>query len=172
MASTSYQTFLTIATFSTRFVETCNSRPLFCSSKFRRLTVLDALSLESAISMEEVRQAVWSCSSSKAPGPDGINFNFIKKYWDLLRNDFFACVKYFETFGQLVKGCNASFIALVPKVQDPIEMCDYRPISLIGCAYKVIAKILATRLSKVMPKIISPNQTAFISGGKFLMGFL
>ncbi|GJY88753.1 putative RNA-directed DNA polymerase [Tanacetum coccineum] len=125
--------------FSTRFVETCNSRSLFRSSKFRRLTVLDALSLESAISTEEVRKAVWSCSGSKAPGPDG---------------------------------SNASFISLVPKVQDPIEMCDYPPISLIGCAYKVIAKKLATRLSKVMSKIISPNQTAFISGRKILDGVL
>ncbi|GJZ74574.1 reverse transcriptase domain, reverse transcriptase zinc-binding domain protein [Tanacetum coccineum] len=51
-------------------------------------------------------------------------------------------------------------------------MCDYRPISLIGCAYKVITKILATRLFKVMPKIISPNQTAFISGRQILDGVL
>ncbi|GJT94145.1 RNA-directed DNA polymerase, eukaryota [Tanacetum coccineum] len=158
--------------FSTRFVEPCNSRPLFRSNKFRRLTVLDALSLESAILMEEVRQAVWSCSGSKAPGPYGINFNFIKKYDDIMRNDFFTCIKQFETFGQLVKGCNASFISLVPKVQDPIEMCNYRPISLIGCVYKVIVKVLATRLSKVMPKIISSNQTTFISCRQILDGVL
>ena len=51
-------------------------------------------------------------------------------------------------------------------------MCDYRSISLISCVYKVIAKILATRLSKVMPKILFPNQTTFISGRKILDGVL
>ncbi|GKC97532.1 cysteine-rich receptor-like protein kinase, partial [Tanacetum coccineum] len=55
---------------------------------------------------------------------------------------------------------------------DPLCFSDYRPISLIGCAYKVISKVLANRLSKVIGSIISPNQLAFIAGRQILDGCL
>ncbi|GJU62417.1 RNA-directed DNA polymerase, eukaryota, reverse transcriptase zinc-binding domain protein [Tanacetum coccineum] len=47
------------------------------------------------------------------------------------------------------KGCNSSFIALIPKVSNATLVMDFRPISLIGCQYKIIGKILANRLSKI-----------------------
>ncbi|GKC67751.1 hypothetical protein Tco_1100349 [Tanacetum coccineum] len=54
------------------------------------------------------------------------------KYWEILRGDVFSCVKHVERYGHLAKGCTPSFIALIPKCSDPIEITDYRPISLIG----------------------------------------
>jgi len=66
------------------------------------------------------------------------------------------------------RGCNASFIALLPKVSEPQNLNDYRPISLIGCIYKIVAKILANRLKKVMPFIIDERQSAFIEGRHLL----
>ncbi|GKD97798.1 RNA-directed DNA polymerase, eukaryota, reverse transcriptase zinc-binding domain protein [Tanacetum coccineum] len=56
----------------------------------------------------------------------------------------------------------SSFITLVPKVKDPLHITDYRPISLIGCQYKVITKVLANRLIQVVPSIVSQVQTAYI----------
>ncbi|GJQ89987.1 RNA-directed DNA polymerase, eukaryota [Tanacetum coccineum] len=67
-----------------------------------------------------------------------------------------------KTTGRLSRGVNPSFITLVSKIKDPIQISDFRPISLIGYVYKVISKVLASRLAKVIDKIISPNQTAFI----------
>lgn len=46
----------------------------------------------------------------------------------------------------------------------------YRPISLIGAYYKIIAKVLATRLSRVMDYVVSCEQIAFIKGIGFLDG--
>jgi len=60
------------------------------------------------------------------------------------------------------KGCNASFIALVPKKRNSLGMEDYRHISLVACVYKIISKILANRLKSVLPKIIDYSQSAFI----------
>ncbi|GJV16770.1 hypothetical protein Tco_1362093 [Tanacetum coccineum] len=60
----------------------------------------------------------------------------------------------FHETGTIHKGCNFSFISLLPKVRDPILLGDYRPISLIGCLYKIIAKILAMRLKSVISSII------------------
>ncbi|GJZ61349.1 putative RNA-directed DNA polymerase, eukaryota, reverse transcriptase zinc-binding domain protein [Tanacetum coccineum] len=61
---------------------------------------------------------------------------------------------------------------LIPKKKDPLGFFDFRPISLIGCVYKVISKILATRLAKVINSIIGPNQSAFIEGRQILYGCL
>ncbi|GJT84084.1 putative RNA-directed DNA polymerase, partial [Tanacetum coccineum] len=79
---------------------------------------------------------------------------------------------HFEATSTIANGCNPSFIVLIPKKQDPLSFSDYCPISLIGCIYKIISKILASRLAKVMPSIIGPNQTAFIAGRQILGGCL
>lgn len=68
----------------------------------------------------------------------------------------------FHTNGKIVRGFNLSFITLIPKKDKVITMNDFRLISLIGCVYKIISKILVERLSKVMDNIISENQSAFV----------
>ncbi|GKC69668.1 hypothetical protein Tco_1115551, partial [Tanacetum coccineum] len=57
--------------------------------------------------------------------------------------------EFFET-GKLPSGCNSLFITLIPKVDNPLVVSDFRPISLIGAQYKILAKILANRLSRVI----------------------
>ncbi|GKB66485.1 hypothetical protein Tco_0927897 [Tanacetum coccineum] len=59
-------------------------------------------------------------------------------------------------------GCNSSFIALIPKKHDAKFVKDYRPISLIGCFYKIVSKILANRLKMVISELISDVQSAFM----------
>ncbi|PNX62809.1 cysteine-rich receptor-like protein kinase, partial [Trifolium pratense] len=52
----------------------------------------------------------------------------------------------FHRNGRLTKGLNATFIALIPKVDSPQQLNDFRPISLVGSLYKILAKILANPL--------------------------
>nr|GEX88101.1 RNA-directed DNA polymerase, eukaryota [Tanacetum cinerariifolium] len=67
-------------------------------------------------------------------------------------------------------GCNSSFIALIPKVVEAKYVNDFWPISLIGCVYKVVMKILATRLALVLSSLIFDTQVAFISERHILDG--
>ena len=62
------------------------------------------------------------------------------------------------------KGTNASFITLVPKVANPQHLNEFRPISLVGCVYKIISKILSSRLKRVLNKVIDPRKSAFLEG--------
>ena len=112
---------------------------------------------------DEVKRAVWNCGSDKSPGLEGINFKFIKQFWQTIKPDFLRFLDEFYVNGIFPRGSNASFIALIPKVLN-----DYRPISLIRCTYKIVAKILANRLKKVMPHIIHETQSAFIEGRHML----
>ncbi|GJW56284.1 reverse transcriptase domain, reverse transcriptase zinc-binding domain protein [Tanacetum coccineum] len=65
---------------------------------------------------------------------------------------------------EISRGCNSSFVTIIPKVAYPIGLGDFRPISLIGCYYKILAKILAERVKKVVGEVVGDVQNAFIKG--------
>ena len=65
------------------------------SSRFRQLSELDAEFISKVVTREEIKIAVWECGSDKAPGPDGFNFCFIKRYWEILKDDICCFVEEF-----------------------------------------------------------------------------
>nr|GEZ21548.1 cysteine-rich receptor-like protein kinase [Tanacetum cinerariifolium] len=101
--------------FALRFKENIVCMLKFKSFRVRKLSSPDASFLDSPFSINEIKSAVWECDGSKAPGPDGFNFKFIKTYWDVIKDDVVNCVKYFETSGKLAAGCNPSFIVFIRK---------------------------------------------------------
>nr|GEU63412.1 RNA-directed DNA polymerase, eukaryota [Tanacetum cinerariifolium] len=126
--------------------------------------------LESPISRDDVRNAEWGCGENKSPGPDGFSFEFFCKFWDTVGSNFCEAVEWFFDHSSFSRGCNSSFIALILKNQDPMFVNDYRPISLIVSLYKVVTKILANRLSSVIPGLISDVQTTFLPNRQILDG--
>lgn len=148
--------------FENNFKEEKWNRPLLDGLELNSLNDGDNQFLIGRFTEEEIRKAVWSCGGEKSPEPDGFNFNFIKRHWEFLK-EFVEFLLEFHKHGKLVGGSNPSFIVLIPKVENPIKSKDFRPISLIGSLYKVLAKLLANRLKVVKDKIISTSQSAFIA---------
>jgi len=111
---------------------------------------------------KEIRDAVWQYEGSKSHGPDVFNFNFIKNSLEVLKVEIVAVMANFHVIGYIPKGCNASFIGLVPKVRDPVMLEQYRPISLVEAMYKIIFKVLAGRIKQVLSSIIDESQSVFI----------
>ncbi|GJY18718.1 RNA-directed DNA polymerase, eukaryota [Tanacetum coccineum] len=135
-----------------------------------RLNIDQIEDLECVITYDEIKNVVWECGKNKSLGPDGFSFEFFCKFWNLIDQEVVAVVSEFLSTGKFPHGCNSSFIALIPKIQDVKVVKDYRLISLIGSMYKIIAKILAIRLSLVMPDLISDVQSAFVSNRQILDG--
>ncbi|GJS12910.1 RNA-directed DNA polymerase, eukaryota [Tanacetum coccineum] len=129
-----------------------------------------AQDLERAFSKDEIKQAVWDCGLDKSPGPDGFTFGFYRKFWSLLEDDVVDAVCFFYSNGFCLKGINSSFIALIPKSQGANLVKDFRPISLIGSIYKIIAKLLANRLVTVLDGLVNEVQSAFIANRQILDG--
>jgi len=142
------------------------------SLAFRSLSTGEGAALTRPFSVDEVRRAVWDCENYKSPGPDGINFGFIKEFWDTMKEDVMRFLVEFHRNGRLAKGINSTFIALIPKVDNPQCLHDFRPISLVGSLYKILAKVLANRLRGVIGSVISDTQSAFIKGRQILDGIL
>lgn len=120
--------------------------------------------------MEEIKEVVWDCDGNKCPGSDGYNFNFIKSCWEIISPEVLSFFEEFHHLVRLLKAISASFLTLVPKCKNPQRLEEYRPISIIGSMYKLLAKVLAGRLKGVMRKVISETQNAFISGRNILDG--
>ena len=80
--------------------------------------------------------------------------------------------KEFHDQNSFIKSLNHTFLVLLPKKGGVEDLGDYRPISLLGGLYKLLAKVLANRLKKVIRKVISPDQNAFIKGRQILDGSL
>lgn len=135
---------------------------------FCQLSALDNESLVAIFDLEEIREAVGSCEGDRYPGLDGINFKFLKFFWEALKSDFKRMVDEFHANGVWPRGSNSSFIALVPKIYSPQGLNDFRPISLVGSMYKVVSKILSNRLKLVLGKLIDETQFAFVGGRSML----
>ena len=123
-------------------------------------------------SLLEIEAVVRDSDGGKSPGPDGYNFAFVKEFWYLIKDDVRVFFDQFHANEVLPKGMLAYFVTLIPKVSSPLELKDCRPISLLGCLYKLLAKVLARRLSAVMNSIISPNQSVFLKGRHLVDGVL
>ena len=63
-------------------------------------------------------------------------------------------------------------IKSLPKIDNPQRLNDFRPIALVGCLYKILAKMLANRLRQVMGTVISETQTAFVKDRQILDSIL
>ncbi|KAJ9564749.1 hypothetical protein OSB04_000715 [Centaurea solstitialis] len=158
--------------FAEKFSDLRSGKATFRSSILRKISKDHNLMLQAHFSDDEIKKAVWSVESDKTPGPDGYSFGFLKHFWEIIGPDFSAAVKCFKRMATLKFGGNESFISLLPKTKDPLRLHEYRPIHLMGCLSKTISKVLAERLKIVMDSIISPEQTAFVSGKNITDGSL
>ncbi|XP_019166531.1 PREDICTED: uncharacterized protein LOC109162266 [Ipomoea nil] len=147
---------------------------LFTSAEGDVRPVLDCLStrideqqnaaLLSDVTAEEVKGALFAMHPDKSPGPDGLSPAFFQMHWSILGPEVVSFVHLFMVTGRLPEHVNDTHIVLIPKCKSPVEMSEFRPIALCNVVYRILAKVLATRLRVLLDSIISPAQSAFIPG--------
>ena len=103
-------------------------------------------------------------SPLKAPGPDGMSHLFYQHYGNLVGDDVCHSVLNFLNNASLPEHLNHTFIILIPKKKNPEYASEFRPISLCNVLYKIFSKVLANRLKRILPKIITKHQNAFTKG--------
>ena len=127
--------------------------------------------VSSVPTVDEVKDVVFSLGSNKAPRPYGISAHFFKFYWNIFFwgggvGEVAEAIISFFIRGYMLKEINRSFIALIPKGNNVASVNQFKPFSLCNVLYKIISKLLANRLKKVIYKLVSLWQTAFIPGCK------
>ena len=99
----------------------------------------------------------------KAPGPDEMPPIFFQHYWESIGNDVVKAVVSCLNSTSIETGLNHTFLTLIPKVKSLEFVTEFRLIALCNILYKLVSKVLANRLKKVLPHIISESQSAFQS---------
>lgn len=122
-----------------------------------------AKNIDTVVSHDDVRQAAFSIGALRAPGEDGILALFHQQAWKTCRKNFTNFVK--VCFGNsFPRKINSTLIALVPKIDNPKSMAEMRLIGLCNTVYKVLTKIIVSKLKPILLAIISPTQVSFVPG--------
>ncbi|XP_057755722.1 uncharacterized protein LOC130974897 [Arachis stenosperma] len=121
-------------------------------------------SLTRNVSKEEVRKVVMGMNSFKAPGADGFQAFFFKEYWEVVGTEVWELVKKAFAGFDLDSALFDTLVVLIPKVDNPSRMKEFRPISLCNVIYKIITKVVVERLRPFLQDIIGPLQGGFIPG--------
>ena len=109
----------------------------------------------------EVHEAVKQMGPFKALGLDGMPPIFFQHFWLLVGDEVTTSVLQFLNTATFPCHLNHTFISLIPKVKNPKLVSEFRPISLCNVLYKIFSKVLANRLNKVLPTLITEHQSAF-----------
>jgi hypothetical protein len=133
----------------------------------------DLSELDFPCTMEELKNAVFDTPADKAPGQDGFSGGFFRTSWNVIKVDFLQALHKFHDLNDPSFDClNTTYYLLLPKKEDPLQITDYRPISLIHAFAKLVSKILAKRLQPRMDELVSQCQSPFISGRSIQDNFL
>jgi hypothetical protein len=157
----------------------CNTMRVCFSEQFSWWPKLDGLAfdsidaeeayrLESPFEESAILEVVKGMNSDKATGADGFSMAFFQACWDVIKAYIMGVLHDFHAGSKFENNLNGTFIALILKKFGTIDFKDFRPISLVSGVYKISAKVLVNRLRRVVEKIISKPQNAFVKGKQIL----
>ena len=116
----------------------------------KTLTEEEQRLLQLVVTQKEIFQAIYNMNHNKAPGVDGIPIEFYIKYWDIIKNDLTEVIRNIINGTLLNENQRKAIITLLPKDGDLTLLKSWRPVSLICCDIKIVAKILAKRIQTLM----------------------
>ncbi|KAL3682679.1 hypothetical protein R1sor_000701 [Riccia sorocarpa] len=122
------------------------------------------LLLDDESSEGELRDLLKLIPSGKSPGLDGIGIEIIAALWPSIGRLFSLAVLDYWRSGQLHSYFKDGILFLIPKVNNPTTLAQWRPITILNTIYKIIAKLLAVRLALILPSIVPENQQGFVKG--------
>ena len=150
-------------------------RKTICNANSKIASFLDNISLpvinndffnlcENDLTEDELLISLKSMQNNKTPGNDGLTKKIYETFWNEIKYVFLKSLKQAKEKGQLSISQRQAVIKLIEKKdRDKRYIKNWRPISLLNVDTKIISKALAAKLKKVLPTIISSNQTAYVN---------
>ena len=124
----------------------------------------DSIRIATKVSVEEIRDGLWSLKAFKAPGLDGLHAGFFQHFWADVKNSICKEIKEVFRNGIIPSYLNETLVTLIPKCQSPETLNNYRLISLCNLVYNIISKIIMAHIRPLLADLISPVQSAFVPG--------
>jgi exonuclease III len=142
-----------------------NSDTFTNNSSIPKISDTDKIFCESELTEAEVLKSLKEPKNGKSPGSDGLSAEWYKFFWQDIKSTFMSSLRFSIKMGELSIEQKRGIITLIPKKdKNRLYLKNWRPITLLNADYKILAKIFANRLCKVLPYIINEDQTGYIKG--------
>ena len=131
----------------------------------RKLSDVQREAIDQPVTLYELKHALKGMREEGSPGPNGLTVKFYKYFFDDLSPFLLKFVCSCFNKGYVTEYFKTSFTVLLPKDSgSPLEVKNYRPISLLNISFKILTKALANRLSPFLCDLVHPDQAAVIKG--------
>ena len=122
------------------------------------------------ITIEELETVLKSCKNNKAPGMDGLPYEFFKTVWNIVKEDFKNVLQTQLDRGEIISSDKMGTTRLVSKVKGVPQVDELRPITLLNTDYKILSKVLVKRIRPVLPEVIKSSQLCSVGDKNILFG--
>ena len=140
-----------------KFVESTENLPTLSEEKQKLC--------EGNVTLQECFDCLKYFKNNKSPGCDGWSIEFYKKFWKEIGPKLVETLNYSKKCGKMSLSQRRAVLTLLHKKgKDEFKIKNWRPISLLNIVYKIMTKVLAKRMEKVIKDLIHPNQSGFIKG--------
>jgi hypothetical protein len=126
-----------------------------------KLTNYERSELDKQLDITELDTALKHANMRSAPGIDGYSYRFINQFWNIFRYPLFKCAEEGLEDNSLPDFFKTAVIKLIPKKADTSRIKNWRPISLLSNFYKIISRLINTRLQAVCDRLLSRAQKGF-----------
>ena len=135
------------------------------SLQISKLSDNDCLLCEGELTESELYDALKNMPNNKSPGNDGLTKEFFLSFWDDIKNIYISSIRTAGIKKEFSVSQRQAIIKLIEKKgKDKRFIKNWRPILLLNVDYKIASKALAERLKKILPVLISHEQTAYVNG--------
>ena len=115
-----------------------------------------------------LKQKIVSAFKTLLTGLDGFTTAFWQLCWDIVKDEIMRMFREFYNSDKFVWSLNTTFLVMIPNKGDAMDLKDFRSISMVGSLYKLLAKVLANILKKVIGSLVNKDQNAFVRGRQIL----
>jgi hypothetical protein len=139
----------------------------------KQLSDNDRSFLTAPFFINEIKKVIFEMKHNKKIFPaDGFPMEFFQNFWDLIQMDILNLFKDFYDGNLKIERLNYGMVTLLPKVDNAVDMKNFRPICLLNVCYKIISKVLNNRLASCITKVISDSQYGFIKNRYIMDGVI
>lgn len=129
-----------------------------------RLTEGDRESCEGEIGIGEIEAAIAGLGKNKSPGIDGLTGEFYRAFREELVPVLDRLFRQIEETGEMVESMTIGLVSIIYKKGDRDRLENYRPLSMLNNDYKILARVIANRIKRVIGTVVGNTQAYSIPG--------
>ena len=126
--------------------------------------------LHEEVDIDEIDDIIKNCDNNKAPGLDGLCYEFYKSTWEVIRITFVQILQCQLDRERIVDSNIVGATRLSSKVAGIPQVDELRPLTLLNCDYRILSKFFVKRMKPVLPAVIKSGQLCTVGKKNILFG--